>query len=299
MTTPEVSIIVAVRQAPFTIRTTLASLSAQCKDLDAEVIALVSADDSTRNVLKDFTAPGVRVIIQPPARGVPQLRRDGVLVSRAPYFVITEDHCTFPDGWLKRLLNELRDKGAVAAGGPVLNGRRTFSGWAQYFTRYAAFMLPVANGATRYLPGNNAIYARASIESYLPLIEDGFWEAEFNHALLADKHAFWMNPDLAIEQHQHRGAFAYLPLRFRHGRCYGGRRFRAATSRERWRLLAATPLIPLILYWRAARNVIRKRRHMGIFLITTPLQMCYFGAWAAGETAGYVFGQGTFWWDTD
>jgi glycosyltransferase involved in cell wall biosynthesis len=295
---PEVSVIVPVRRAPSTIRQTLASLTAQCDGCNAEIIALVSESDETRELLKDFHAPGVRVLVQPPGLGVPQLRRDGVLASRAPYLVITEDHCTFPEGWLKRLLVELRARGGVI-GGPVGNGRRTFAGWAQYFTRYAAFLPPARRGGTRALPGNNAIYARAIIEPYLHLLKEGFWEAEFNHALLAGGHPFWMEPDLAVEQHQDRGAFAYMPLRYRHGRCYGWRRSRDTDPSARWRLLAAVPLVPFLLYLRAARGVLKKRRYTGMFLLTTPLLMCYFGAWAVGEAAGYISGPGADWWDTD
>jgi glycosyltransferase involved in cell wall biosynthesis len=299
MTGPlEVSIIIPVRQAASTIRQTLASLSPQCQECNAEILVMVSESDATHKLLKDFEAPRVRVMVQPEALGVPQLRRDGVLASCAPYVVITEDHCTFPDGWLKTLVMGSRARGAVI-GGPVRNGRRTFAGWAQYFTRYSAFLPPAPRGVTRALPGNNAIYARAAIDPYLHLLKEGFWESEFNHALLAGGHPFWMEPDLAVEQHQERGAFAYIPLRFRHGRCYAWRRSRDAAPRIRSRLLAIVPLIPFLLYLRAARNVFRSRHHIGMFLLTTPLLMCYFGAWAAGELTGYISGPGVDWWDTD
>jgi glycosyltransferase involved in cell wall biosynthesis len=296
---PEIVVIVPIRQAQLTIRQTLEGLSAQCEDCNAEVIAVVSESDGTSRLLRGFRAPRVRVQIQPAGLGIPQLRRDGVLLAaRAPYLVITEDHCTFPDGWLRRMAKEIRERGGVI-GGPVLNGNRTFIGWAQYFTRYSAFLTPASPGATSALPGNNAIYSRAEIAPYFPLLKEGFWEAEFNHALQAAKHPFRMEPDLAVEQHQERGAFAYMSLRYRHGRCYGWRRSRDATPWTRWRLLAVVPVVPLLLYLRAARKVFAKSGYAGMFLLTTPLLLCYFGAWAAGEAAGYLWGPGADSWDTD
>ena len=295
---PEVSIIVPVRQAARTIRNTLAGLAAQSRDCNAEIIAVVSKSDGTCEVLEQPGLPNVRVLVRPPGLGVPQLRRDGVMAARAPYLVITEDHCTFPEGWLKNLLREARSRGGIV-GGPVSNGRRTFAGWAQYFTRYASFMPPFSSGLTGMLPGNNAIYSRADIEPQLGLMEEGFWEAEFNHALQAGGHRFWMAPDAAVEQHQERGAFAYMPLRYRHGRCYGWRRSRDMQALQRWSLLARVPLVPLLLYVRAARNVLKKPRYLGMFLLTTPLLLGYFAAWGAGEAAGYCSGPGAVWWDTD
>jgi glycosyltransferase involved in cell wall biosynthesis len=294
---PEISVIVPVRQAEATIRRTLESLEAQCAECNAEIIAVVAESDGTSRLLREFRSPHVRVLVQPSELGVPQLRRDGVLAARAPYLVITEDHCTFPEGWLRRLAGGIREQGGVV-GGPVRNGNRSFSGWAQYFTRYSAFLTPALRGATGALPGNNAIYSRADIEPYLPLLKEGFWEAEFNHSLAAARHPFWMEPELAVEQHQERGAFAYMPLRFRHGRCYGWRRTRHAPS-LRLRLLAAVPLVPLLLYLRAARKVFAKPGYAGRFLLTTPLLLCYFTAWAAGEASGYLFGPGADAWDTD
>jgi glycosyltransferase involved in cell wall biosynthesis len=294
---PEVSVIVPVRQAEATIVRTLTALSAQCEGCNAEVIAVVSESDPTSRLLNDFHAPHVRVLVQP-GGGVPQLRRDGVAASRGKWLVITEDHCTFPEGWLGRLVEVQQARGGVV-GGPVGNGNRTFTGWAQYFTRYSAFLPPGLRGAARALPGNNAIYARTVVQSHLPHLKEGFWEAEFNHALARDGVSFWAEPELAVEQHQRRGLLTYLPLRYRHGRCYGWRRSRDSAPGMRWRLIAAVPLVPLLLYLRAARNVFAGRGYAGRFLIVTPLLMAYFAAWATGEAAGYLFGPSPDWWDTD
>ena len=59
------------------------------------------------------------------------------------------------------------------------------------------------------------------------------------------------------------------------------------------RLLAQIPLIAPVLYLRAARIVFGKRSNRGPFLMATPLLAVYYAGWAAGEGAGYLFGEGT------
>jgi hypothetical protein len=90
-----------------------------------------------------------------------------------------------------------------------------------------------------------------------------------------------------------------MPLRFRHGRCYGWRRSRHGAAALRWRLLALVPLVPFLLYLRAARKILARPGYTGKFLLTTPLLFGYFAAWAAGEAAGYALGPGEDSWDTD
>jgi glycosyltransferase involved in cell wall biosynthesis len=298
-TAPLVSVIVPIRRAHKTIRATLLSLLDQCKSVPVEIVALVSEADPSREQLKDLTSPVLRLIVAPGRQGIPQLRRDGVRQSLAPWVIITEDHCVFPDGWLKGLIKDLPYNGNQVRGGPVLNGIPSLLGWAQYFTRYSSFMPPISSGDARALPGNNACYSRAVLTQNADLLRDGFWEAEFNVSILRRHCTLSISPELCVEQRQERGLFEYVALRFRHGRCYGGRRFRDSTRPERNRLLWTMPLIPGVLFWRAARSVFRKRQYRGQFVLASPLLCVYFSAWAAGEAVGYLFGTGTSCLDTD
>lgn len=302
MSSPQISVVIPVRRARKTIGRTLEALLAQRDACQAEVIVAVSEGDACLAIVEAFQSRGVRILVGPPGEGIPQLRRNGVFSARAPYVAITEDHCTFPDGWLMRFFEVLSQTHAGVAGGPVSNGRHSYTGWAQYFTRYTAFLpgkVPAGGGPARALPGNTAVYSRAILDKYRHLLKEGFWEAEFNHALMADGVSFWIDPGLAVEQHQVRGTLDYLALRYRHGRCYGWRRFQGAARSKRWRLLAGTPAVPLILYARAIRSVLAQKEHTGFFLLASPLLFCYYAAWSLGEAAGYVSGAGDRWWDTD
>jgi hypothetical protein len=53
-------------------------------------------------------------------------------------------------------------------------------------------------------------------------------------------------------------------------------------------MAAATPLLPALMSWRAWRHA--GRCDPGGFLRALPFTLAYFGAWAAGEAAGYLRG---------
>ncbi len=291
--------VVPIRLAQHTARATLSSLLEQCRDYPAEVIAVVSSDDPTLDSVRDLNHPRLRVIVKQGRAGVPQLRRDAVLASQAPFVMIAEDHCLYPSGWIRGLVEVVEKRGVAVSGGPVENGRTSYTGWAQYFTRYSGFMPPVTDGPIRGLPGNNACYRRELLISHRELLTAGFWEAEFNHAVLPETGPFWMSPSLAISAHQVRGTLEYASLRYRHGRCYGARRVASVSSGERRWLLLQASLIPATLFARAARAIFRKRRRRKEFFLTTPLLLIYFGAWGLGELVGYLFGSGSSCLETD
>jgi hypothetical protein len=292
------AVVVPIRDAHGTVRHTLESLLEQTAEYPAEVIAVIAENDPTRKALEGLAHPHLSLVVGTGKLGVPQLRRIGVERSSAPLVAITEDHCRFPAGWIRGLAEAIKRSGADVCGGPVTNGLHSWAGWAQYFTRYSAFMTPRAEGWTRSLPGNNACYRREVLLQHSRSLEAGFWEAEFNAELLRGGSQLWSCPELAVVQHQHRGAFGYVPLRFRHGRCYGARRVAAAQG-SRWRLLARSPFIPVVLLSRILRAAVNLRPFWLRFLIASPLVTAYVLAWSAGEAVGYLLGAGGSCQETD
>ena len=285
---PLITILIPVRDAASTIGRTLDSLLPQCEGNDAEVVLAVSDNDSS---LAALDVPSVvRVVTVKSPAGVPQLRRVAAFEARGQLLVITEDHCTFPADWLRNLLLAARAKPGSVCGGPVKNGRLTYVGWAQYFTRYSAFLPTGCDRRVSNLPGNNACYPAALIEARRPFLRDGFWEAEFNQQLARAGVPFLLAVKLAVTQHQERRALEYVSLRFRHGRCYGARR-----QGQRVKLILASPLLPALLFWRMLRAPLHRAR----FLLVSPLVLLYVVAWSAGEFFGYLTGAGSSCTETD
>jgi Glycosyl transferase family 2 len=299
VTSPRLSVILPVRRAEATIERTVASLLEQCTDQSVEIIAAVCGNDPSAVLLDAAARAPLRVLTVDAPAGVPQLRRDAALQAKGEFIAIVEDHCGLPAHWLTGILQAAEGHPGAVCGGPVDNGRRSIIGWAQYFTRYSAFLPPTAAGPVRSLPGNNACYPARLIAARIASIHDGFWEAEFNRELARDGVAFQLIPNLAVTQYQVRGAFEYVPLRFHHGRCYGARRIGPASKAERRNLLLRCPTIPLLLFYRIARSVLRARWNRAIFFVVSPLIFVYVCSWSIGEIAGYLAGPGDSCTDTD
>jgi len=272
-----------------TVVSTLEDLLRKCASAPAEVIAVVAEEDPTSALIRKWSHPQLRVIVSSGRHSVPQLRREGVLASRADMIAISEDHCLFPANWVERQIQILNARQAHVCGGPVDNGRPGWSGWAQYFTRYCAFLPPGREGWVSTLPGNNACYLGSVLRENLGLLEDGFWEAEVNHELHRRNYKFWFSPDLSVYQRQQRGVVEYAALRFRHGRCYAARKMRTAPLGTRVLGVLKSPLVPFVLYGRGLRAVGR-RPLLASFLASTPLLLMYFIAWSLGECAGWIWG---------
>jgi hypothetical protein len=281
-------VIVPIRLAQETVSRTLDQLAEQAKGIDAEVIAAISLFDPTAVEER----PGILILRVPGPAGIPQLRRDAVLAARGDLIIITEDHCTFPEGWLVNLVRACQSCDGSVCGGRVANGRDTLTGWGQYFTRYAAFLPNRAPGPTNGLPGNNACYPRRLIFDRVQMLTDGFWEAEFNDRLRQDGVTFQFLPQAPLIQNQCRGALEYIPLRYRHGRCYGARRVVTLGSRSRIELLFLSPILPALLFFRIARSVFITRYERRNFILSVPLILLYVLAWSAGEIIGYLLGAG-------
>lgn len=284
------AVVLPVRHAPETLESTLRSLWPQCLESEADLIVCVADRDPTLRLAERQTGLYTRLIVVPGTRSVPELRAAGARAAAgADYVVIAEDHCLFPPGWLAALLHAAREHAAPVTGGGVANGRRGYVGWAQYFTRYSSFAPDADSGWTRALPGNNACYRREVLDRHADLLTEGFWEAEFN-AEVARKQRFWRQAGIDVEQRQVRGGAAYLELRFHHGRCYGARRWSGAAWAQRARLLARSPLIPLVLFTRTLRAILPNRQLRARFFATALLVASYQFAWACGEITGYLLG---------
>jgi glycosyltransferase involved in cell wall biosynthesis len=276
---PDISIVVPVRHAAGTIGRTLEALLDQCRGLEAEIIAVVSSQDNWRD------APsGVRMIVMPGPRSVPQLRGEGIRAARGRLVVITEDHCLFAPAWLATMIEVHGEREVAAVGGPVENGRtQGILDWAIYFSRYVGSMPPVGLGPAGGLPGNNACYRREVLDRFASLYEKGFWEHDFNRALLAHGYILWQDPRLVVTHHKPYRFVPYLALRYRHGRCFGAMEPGSALR---------TLLAPALLALRAVRTIrFKKRRRWEFWLSFPALLLCYV-VWSWGELVGRLFGAG-------
>jgi hypothetical protein len=160
-----------------------------------------------------------------------------------------------------------------------------------YFLRYSAVM-PERVGAESHPPepaGDNAVYRRDDLVRHASSLRDGFWELDFHRRVRAEGGELVFEPSAVMRFAGGSPLGTIARHRFAHGRHSGASRV-AAGARRRWQVIAAAPLVPLVLLNRIAKRTGRAQR--GSLLRSIPAFAVLASSWAAGEAWGAISGSG-------
>jgi glycosyltransferase involved in cell wall biosynthesis len=290
-TPPTVSIIIASVVGPPFIDDCLASVFAQKNAPSFEVIVVDCRGPANVSRLAG-RFPQARFIQVPKRETIPQLRRIGAEQSRGEFIAIIEEHCLAADTWLATL-SAAFSPGYVAVGGPVdFRKDSRLRDWITYFIEYNSYLPPWPDGDTFNVGSANAAYRKEILQSNLPLLGEGYWEATLHPKLLKEGAKFRSVPGMIV---YHRGPFDYfyyLRQRYLFSRAFAGARRRTLPTTHRVAYLIAAPVIPFLLLARIGSRVFAKKCHRGMFLLTLPLLIPALASYTVGEWVGYAFGPG-------
>jgi hypothetical protein len=279
--TPALSIVIGSNGAPGSVERCLEALEPQ---LDGAEVVVCEPEASGEPVRERFAFAR---FLERPGALVPELWRDGIDASGGDVVALTISPMQPAADWVETLRARLADDDVVAGAIDPGEGLR-IADWAEYFCRYARDLRPFARRETLDIPGDNCAYRRELLVRTQELWRDGFWEPEVNRRLRADGVRLWHDPALVVFQGRSAGFRRFLGQRLVHGREYGhqrGRRF--STTRNLAGVLLAVA-VPFVLVLRTAREVFRRRRYRGRFLLSLPVLLAYDVAWAAGEAVGHA-----------
>jgi glycosyltransferase involved in cell wall biosynthesis len=256
-----------------------------------EVLVVTDAhDEGARALAARF--PFARIIEISQSLSVPAQRSLGIRAARGDIIVLTEDHCTPAADWAERILEtEASDEAAV--GGRVENScQSSLLDWAVYFCEYGPYYRPAA-GVAQQLSGNNVAYKRWALEKCRDLLERGAWETDIHRRLQGYGFRLRALPTMVVYYKNQFRFGRFLRQRFQYGRCFAGTRIRAAESQlERVGYIAGSPLLPLLLTARMARQAWHNKYYAWKFLSAFPLVLLFTISWSLGEWCGYLFGPG-------
>ncbi len=285
---PSISVVIASFSGEERLLRCLESLAPQAEF--AEVVVASSLDAATLGRIAARN-PRIRFVQAPRRADVFALRTLGIHGTRGAFVALTEDHVTVSPRWVEALL-EAHRAGHGIVGGPVDNGLRDRAyDWALYFCEYGIHMPPSPEGPVGILSGINVGYDRELLMRCREAWSREFRENEVHHALyeLAGL-GFHLAPDAWVESH--------LGMTFRHAMSHlfaGGRqyaRYRKARSAPAVRVLwvAASPLVPLVLFARIVRRVAsRQPARLCDLLRGLPYLSCLLASWSLGEGVGYAW----------
>ena len=222
---------------------------------------------------------------------IPELRAAGVFASTSPVVALIEDHCLVTPAWGERQLAG-HVEGHEVVGGPIRNvATERIRDWAAFFCEYSDVMEPMPAGRVDGLPGMNVSYGPKAREAIDDLLREGRWENWLHPRLEDSGFELWCEPEAVVEHDKDFGFGEFFSQRYHYSRSYAGMR-NPELGKKRALYALGTVILPPLLYWRIASDVVERKQHRKELALATPLIAAYLTVWAFGEAVGYIFGGG-------
>jgi hypothetical protein len=283
------SVVVISINAPELLARCLDALTAQARDVGAEIL-VVRDSDTPPLVGAGSPAHWIR-----PREGatVPQMRVAGLRAARGAVVGLIEDDVIVAADWCARAVASHATSDWVIGGVVDPGSYQRALDWAIYFCEYARFMRPFRSPGSMALSlaGNNVTYKGGAVQELLRASPDGFydlfahqkWERE-NRPMRVEETLVCRN----VNSWQPRQALA---VPFHHGRAYAGQRFPSGGTAGLARAVLALAL-PAVKVGRTLAQVLSRRRHVAQLMRATPWIVVFMTSWALGEAVGYARGPG-------
>lgn len=177
--------------------------------------------------------------------------------------------------------------------GPVASGWRADQAEiVGYLVDYAQFHPPL-DSDVHETPGTNFFCDRSLLQPPATLIESGFYKTFTLWRLHRDRQIVPMRRnDVQVVYRRPLQMRTFLSQRYRHGRCFAGRRLEQPKQPPRLLCIAFAPTLPWLRCWRILRAARRHRELRAAFWRQLPRVILAECAWSYGEFVGYLLGSG-------
>jgi len=217
-------------------------------------------------------------------------RTAGLLAATGDLVALLEDRSVPEPGWAQTAVRLHAEHGHEVIGGAMASGRDSVVSFADYLCDFYRFQPPFTAGVREYVSYVNICYKRAALERTRPLWQGGYYDLTVHRTLRQAGGELWLAPELLVRQMRGDGARlgTLLGERFAWGRRFAVRRATTTGPLGRLRHALQSPLVPLVLYLRAARA--QRGKSFGDLVKATPAMLLIFGAWGLGELVGSLIG---------
>lgn len=292
MPTPLSCSVVLGTLAPWTHRRSLLEpLLRQIRDVRGEVVI---ADGTGQSPPTDPSAGSWLRWLSLPGAGIFDLRLAAIEASRGTIVVITEDHCSIPPGWCRRIIDlHARYPEADIITGSVDNGSRSRSiDWAAFIVNHLPNVPPIDKAqASGPLGINGVSYKRRAIEVLRRDFPQLTPELISPSALRRTQLDVRCHESLTVSHVQSETWLGHGALHFHNARAILGSRRSNLTARD-WLRLAAAPVLVPIRTCRTVGCALQKQLPRRAVWEAVPgvlwLRMCK----GLGECLGFAMGPG-------
>jgi glycosyl transferase family 2 len=289
---PHVSVIVfsttPLSEAPGCV----ATLTAQQRDGEPEIIVVDSADGE---IPKRFAERGENVtfIRLPDEANIARMLGEALRRARGDILAITEATCAVDRNWVSAIEKAHEAPHPVIGGAVEPEQLRSALDWAAFFAEYGHFMLPIDEGVVDQVPGINLSVKRPALGRGREFVDGEFWKAFWCRRLQAEGTRLWLTPSVLVHYRKTFALRPFLARRFHHGRCFAAMRSRAWSAARRTLYAAGSPVLPFVFCARIVRSVAPKTRYRFELVRAFPHVVLATVSWAVGEGCGYLLGAGT------
>jgi hypothetical protein len=222
---------------------------------------------------------------------IPDMRALAFDRAAAPSVAVIEDHVIVPTGWAEALL-DARKECEVVGGGVHNLATDNLVDWAAYLCEYSHMLLPLPEGESDWITGNNTVYSRESLERHREATHSGQWEGHLHEALKREGVPLIFRPDIMAGHKKHYTFGEYFSQRYLYARSYAGARALECGMARRLAYGVASFALPPVLLWRTVSRCLKKEVDQGLVWRCLPLTVLFVAAWSAGDIVGAWFGPG-------
>ncbi|MDQ4074792.1 MAG: glycosyltransferase family 2 protein [Chloroflexota bacterium] len=287
----KLSIIMTTYNARSVVEHSLASLEAQTIRKALEVIVVDSSTDGTAELVAE-RFPAVQLYRFTQRKYCGDARNVGIAHARSNLIAFLDADCIADPTWAAEIIAAHHQAPHPLIGGTVDNANPQHTvGWAHYFCEFSAWMPGSPQQEVEEVPGCALSLKRWAFERYGPFLMGRYCSDSALHWKMArDGHQPLLAPSIRIAHTNIEGLRAFLAHEVQHGRHFGTVRCQeqnfSLLKKGLYALLS--PLLPVLLFWRSARRIVRKHIYRQQFWRVAPLVLLGQSAWAYGEFLGYV-----------
>lgn len=276
------------------IRTTVAHLSRQTVARRIELVMVGPSIESLAAPDDELAGFGAVVKVDVgKVTSIAHANAAGVRRARGRLVALTEDHCFPEPEWAAALLRAHEADWSVV--GPVVRNAnpRTRVSDADFVIGYGPWMEPMRATEMEFLPGHNSCYKRAELLALGGRLER-LLEAEtvLHMEWSAQGRRLVVEPGARVRHVNYSLWRSWVPVQLLAGRLFGGMRSATWPRRRRLFYAAASPLIPVVRFYRIALAFAQPGRSLWRLAKTAPALAVGLLLDGAGQCWGYLRGPG-------
>ncbi len=288
---PGLSVVVPAVNTMRDVLDCLAALERQHGEVDLEVLVVNRLGAEIREQVP-LHFPWVRVIEVEPRTTIPKMRAIAFRDATRAAVAVIEDHVMVPEGWAASLLAALEESDGVVAGSVENAATGSLLDWACFLVEYHHLIPPIGSGVVAGLTGNNVVYRRDLLRRFEHVIDKGNWENDLHEAMREAGVDLICRPEIVIGHKKHYTFGEYLTQRYLYARAYAGARVAGESKGRKIFYGLSAFALPVLLYIRIMSQIISKRKHLGLLVLSQPMIICFIASWTLGEIVGYFSGPG-------